>query len=59
MIDASSGWPVSVKAACIEESISFFEEEVIGDELVLVLLGHGCKGVICTSMLAGQFLESI
>ena len=38
--DASSSWPVSVEATCFEESVAFFEEEVVLDELFLVLWGH-------------------
>lgn len=29
--DTSSGWPVSVKVACLQESVSLLEKDVIGD----------------------------
>tara|TARA_B110000285_G_C15124223_1_gene619136 strand:+ start:1501 stop:1668 length:168 start_codon:yes stop_codon:yes gene_type:complete len=36
MEDTSILWPFSVEAASIEESISFFEEEVIINELLSI-----------------------
>ena len=38
MEDTSILWPLSVEAAGIKESITFFKQEVIGDKLLLVLL---------------------
>jgi len=48
MEDTSTGWPVSVKVASSQESVSLFEEEMISDELILVLLGHTIKRVECS-----------
>lgn len=47
--DASSGWPVSVEIACFQESISLFEKDMIGDQLVLNLFAHTFKWVESTS----------
>ena len=41
--DASSFRPVSVETNCFKEAISFLEKEVVGNELSLLLLGHGTK----------------
>jgi len=41
--DTSSAWPVSVKVACLKESISLLEEEVIVDELILGGLVHSLE----------------
>ena len=41
--DASSLRPISVEATCIQESVSFFEEEVVGDQLILLLCSHGSE----------------
>ena len=41
--DASSFGPVSVETNCFKEAISLFEKEVVGNELSLLLLGHGTK----------------
>ena len=30
--DTSTGWPISVLVACIEESISFLEDEMVLDK---------------------------
>jgi len=38
--DTSSGWPVSVEIACFQESVSLFEKDVVGDQLVLNLFTH-------------------
>ena len=41
--DASSFGPVSVETTCIQEPIAFFEEEVVGDQLILLLCSHGSE----------------
>jgi hypothetical protein len=38
--DTSVIRPVSVYTACLEESVSFFEQKVICDQLILVFLTH-------------------
>ena len=44
--DASSCWPVSVEATSLEESVAFFEEEVVLDELLLFLWSHGAERIV-------------
>jgi len=46
--DTSSLGPVSVKATCLEESVSFFEEEVIGNKLGLLSFSQRAKRVECS-----------
>ena len=45
MEDASSFGPVSVEATSIQEAVTFFEEEVVSDQLLLLLCSHGAKRV--------------
>ena len=40
MEDASSFRPVTVKTTSLKEPISFLEQEVVSDELVLILRTH-------------------
>jgi len=39
--NTSASWPVSVETTGLQESISFLEEEVIGNQLSLLFFGHG------------------
>ena len=39
--NTSTSWPVSVEATRLQESISFLEKEVIGNQLSLLFFGHG------------------
>jgi len=59
MENTSTGWPVSVKVASFKESISLFEKDVIGDELVLVLLGHTVKWVELTFKVTLESVASL
>jgi len=43
--NTSSRWPVSVKVACLQESISFLEQEMVLDELILSIRIHTFKRV--------------
>ena len=52
--NASSGRPVSVQTAGLEESVAFLEQKVVGDELVLVFLGHCGESVVSSSEFAGE-----
>ena len=45
--DSSSLGPVAIQATSFEEAISFFEEEVVSDELVTLGISHGAKRVEC------------
>lgn len=40
VIDASTLRPISIQATCFKESISFFEKEVISNQLFLLLRCH-------------------
>ena len=59
MENTSTGWPVSVQVASFKESISLFEKDVIGDELVLVLLGHTVKWVELTFKVTLESVASL
>ena len=48
MEDTSSLWPVSLKTAGFKILITTLEKEVIGDELLLLSVGHLGEGVIFT-----------
>jgi len=48
MEDTSAIRPVSVETTCIEESITFLEEIVISNELILILLAHTLQWVVLT-----------
>ena len=52
MEDTSALWPVTIEATSFKEPITFFEQEVIGDELVLILGAHSCERVEFTGKLA-------
>ena len=39
--NTSASWPVSVETTGLQESVSFLEEEVIGNQLSLFFFGHG------------------
>ena len=41
MENTSASWPVSVETTGFQESISFLEKEVVGDQLSLLFLSHG------------------
>ena len=41
--DTSSFGPVSVESTCIQESVAFFEEEVVSNQLILLLCSHGSE----------------
>jgi len=45
MEDTSTGWPVSVEIACIQESVSLFEKEVVFNKLFLISFAHGFERV--------------
>ena len=38
--NASSFWPFSVQATCVEESVTLFEEEVVRNQLLSVCFTH-------------------
>ena len=59
VVDTSSGRPVSVETTSVEESVTFFEEEVICNQLFLIFLRHGSKRVVGTSMLTCQLLKCL
>ena len=46
MEDSSSSWPISIESTGFEEPISFLEQEMILNQLLLVLRCHSCKRVV-------------
>ena len=59
MENTSSLRPVPVEVAGIEESITFLEQEVVSDKLVLLILSHGAKRVESTSELTCESVASL
>ena len=57
--DSTAFGPVSVQTASIKEPISFFEEEVVSNKLLLCSLIHSFKGVEGTSQVTGEVITSI
>jgi len=57
MVDTSSLWPVSLKSSRLEILVTTLEEEMIGDQLFLLLWGHGSERVVFTSKLTGELTE--
>ena len=49
MEDTSSLGPISVEAACLQESVPFLEKEMILDQLLLLLRLHVSKRIILSS----------
>ena len=43
--DSSALGPFTIQATSFEEAISFFEEEVVSDELIALGISHGSKRV--------------
>jgi len=56
---ASSFWPVTIESASFEESVTFFEQEVIFDELFLILSTHITKRVVFSSEFALEAVASL
>ena len=57
--DASALGPVAVAVTGFEESITLFKEEMVGDELVALGIGHGAERVESTSELALESVTSL
>jgi len=57
MEDTSTIWPVSVETASIKESITFLEEIVISNELVLIFLAHTLQWVVLALELTSHLGE--
>ena len=58
MEDSSSLWPVSLESARFKILVSTLEKEVIGNELLLLILGHLWEGVVLTSELSFELGKS-
>jgi len=56
--NATTSRPVTVKAASLEETIAFFEQEMVFNQLLLVGLGHGGQGIILALEFTSERLES-
>ena len=57
--DTSAFGPVSVKTASVKEPVSFLEEEVIVNQLLLLCWSHGTKGIECASELTFEGVASL
>merc|ERR1719481_466925 len=56
--DTTSRGPVAAGVGSLEEAITFLEQEVIVDELLLNLLGHASERIVGTLQLSFQSGES-
>lgn len=50
-------WPLTLEAAALKVLVTSLEEEVVGNQLLLVSVGHGGKGVVLTLEFTSEFLE--
>ena len=57
--DTSSLGPVSVQATGIKESISFFEKEVVSNQLILLFRSHGSERIEGTGKLTLKSVASL
>ena len=57
--DASTSGPVTVETASIKESVSLFEKEMIGCELVALFFGHRAERVESTSKFTLKSVASL
>lgn len=55
MVNTSVFWPVTVYTASFEESITFLEQEVIGNKLFLVSLRHVIQRVVFSLQFSVEF----
>jgi hypothetical protein len=58
MEDTSACWPVSVEVACLQESVSLLEEEMVINERLLIFFAHAIKWVESTSEVTFEGLAS-
>jgi len=56
--DTSSRWPVSVETARLKESVSFFEEEVIGNQLLSLSFRQLVQGIVISSKFSSKCLKN-
>ena len=56
--DTSSCWPVSVEATSLEESVAFFEKEVVLDELLLLSWRHSAERIVLSCKFALELATS-
>ena len=45
-------WPISIQVACLKESVSFLEQEMVIDKLLLLCSSHRSEGVESASELS-------
>ena len=57
--DSSSLRPVTVETTCIQESVSFFEEEVVSNQLILLFRSHCSEGIEGTGELTLESVASL
>jgi len=56
--DTSSLWPVSLESSRLKIFVSTLEEEVIGDQLLSISIGHVSEGVVFTFEVTLELSES-
>ena len=56
--DTTSLRPVALETSRLEVLVTTLEEEVVSDQLLLLGLSHGLKGVVLALKLAGELVES-
>ena len=57
--DSSAWWPVTIEIASLKESISFFEQEMIFDELLLIFLAHAIQRIESTFEISSKCITSL
>jgi len=55
MEDTSTIWPVSIEATGVKESVTFFEQEMIINQLLLVFFRHSFQRVVFTCKFSSKF----
>lgn len=59
MEDASAVGPISVETNCLKESVTLFEEEVVVNELLPLLLSHVVQRIIGARKIASEALKCL
>jgi len=57
MENTSIVWPVSIDATSLKESITFFEKEVISNQLILLCCSHCSEAIILSCQLSIKCLK--
>jgi len=59
MEDTSTRWPVSVEVACLQESVTLFEKEMIINQFLLIFFVHALEWVESTFKISSESAASL